>query len=194
MRAQTLKTLHLFQQLSPFKLTIIPFLSSVLEHHFTLLLPNFYLQLPLSHTSPNSGTSLHNSSSQSATSAVSSASNNCLKYMGFNLKKHLSYWQISCSLDHYSNRIVWVPKLDIWSYMVVHVVSVTPVSVSKPSVHVSEVVAVAASSSEVTMAWLSNCHGQYSQRRHDGCELNSVREGDINLADQINYIYLHQSD
>ena len=60
---------------STFSITCILSPLPYLEHLITLLLPTFTINLLLSHTLPNSITNLHNFSSESATSAVSSANN-----------------------------------------------------------------------------------------------------------------------
>ena len=58
-----------------FSITCIRSTLPYLEHLITLLLSSFTLNFLLSHTLPHSLTNLHNFSSESATSAVSSANN-----------------------------------------------------------------------------------------------------------------------
>ena len=73
LRPQVHKTIH-FSNGSPYSITCIRSPLLYLEHLITLLLPIFTLNFLLSHTLPNSLTNLHKSS-ESATSAVSSANN-----------------------------------------------------------------------------------------------------------------------
>ena len=72
LRTQVLKTIHSCKG-SPFSITFIRPPLPYLEHLITLLLPTLTLNFVFSHTISNSLTNLH--SSESATSAVSSANN-----------------------------------------------------------------------------------------------------------------------
>ena len=76
----------------PFSFTCIQPTFLYLEHLITLLLPTFTLNFLFSHTLPNSLTGIHNFSSDSATSAVSSANNSWFT-------SHLPPYTLSSSKD-----------------------------------------------------------------------------------------------